>query len=279
MAFGAYRTLDGSADVGSSSQIIRGYGGALGFDHQIRPDLLLGFSAGGSEANISVQNLGTSGRSTGGHVGVYGVKTWGAYYLAGSVSYARLDNSTTRNIVGPGPGETATGRFDSDQLSARFELGWKRVFAHYTLTPFVAIEPAALWARGYTETSVTAGGGPGILGLTFASRTTTSLPAFLGIQADTRTVFSDGTVLTPYARVSWMHEFEPNRTVSANFVNLPATTPFTVEGARQASDAARIDAGVKFAFDSRHSFFANMSGEWSNLGQSYTATGGFRIVR
>ena len=57
-------------------------------------------------------------------------------------------------------------------------------------------------------------------------------------------------MLKPYARVSWVHEFEPNRQVTASFINMPAAA-FTVDGARAASDAARIDAGAKFAIDSR----------------------------
>jgi len=278
LGFGAYRSLDGNATIGSASQAVHNYGGALGVDHQISPDLLLGFSAGGSESNISVASLSTTGQTTGGHVGVYGVKTWGLYYASAVASYARLDNSTTRNIVGIGPSETAIGKFSSDQLSARFEFGWKHALAQYTLTPFVAIEPAALWAHAYTETSTIAGGGPGILGLSFAARTTTSLPTFLGMQVDTRTVFGDGSVLMPYARASWVHEFEPNRQVTAAFINIP-TAAFTVDGARAASDAARIDAGVKYALDPTRSLFANLSGEWSNVGQSIAATAGFRLVR
>jgi len=279
LGFGAYRSVDGNAfPTGSASQIMRSFGGAIGVDHQISPDLLVGFAAGGSAANISVSSLSTTGQITAGHLGIYGVKTWGSYYASAAASYARLDNSTTRNIVGIGPSEVATGKFASDQLSARFELGWKQAFAYYTLTPFVAIEPAALWAHAYSESSTIIGGGSGILGLTFAARTTTSLPTFVGMQVDTRTVFSNGSILTPYARASWVHEFEPNRQVNAAFVNIPAAA-FTVDGARVASDAARVDAGVKYALDPMRSLFTNVSGEWSNVGHSVSATAGFKLIR
>ena len=111
----------------------------------------MGFSGGGSEGSVSAPDRATTGQLTGGHIGLYGLKTWGAYYLAASGSYARFDNSTTRLIGGVGPSETARGQFASDQLSARIELGWKRVFANYTLTPFVAIEPATLRSHAYTK--------------------------------------------------------------------------------------------------------------------------------
>lgn len=278
LGFGGYRSIDGEAfPTGSANQSMRTYGGSLGADYQLSPDLLLGFAAGGSDSTISVPARQTTGSITAGHFGLYGLKTWGATYAAASVSYARLANSTARGITGVGPSETATGRFDSDQLSGRFELGWKRAFASFNLTPFVAIEPAVLWTRGYTETSTIAGGGAGILGLTFASRTTTSLPTFLGLQADTRAVLSNGAVVTPYGRLSWVHEFEPVRQINATFISLPGAS-FTVDGARPSSDAARLDAGAKVQLDTTRSVFANLSGEWSGSGESYAAMAGFKLV-
>jgi outer membrane autotransporter protein len=132
-------------------------------------------------------------------------------------------------------------------------------------------------AIGYTEATTT-GGGPGILGLNVASRTTTSLPTFLGLQVDTSTVFSNGAALAPYARASWVHEFEPNRQLAATFVSVP-TAGFTVDGARAARNAARLDAGMKFVIDSSRSLFANLMGELGGGGSSYAATAGFRFVR
>lgn len=278
LGFGGYRSIDGQAfPIGSANQTMRAAGGALGVDYQVRPDLLLGFAGGGSESNISVPDRATTGNITAGHFGIYGLKTWGSYYAAGSASYARLANSTTRTIAGIGPTETAYGRFSSDQISGRLELGWKRAFAQFNLTPFVAVEPAVLWARGYTETSTIAGGTPGILGLSFASRTTTSLPTFLGVQADGRVVMNNGMVVVPYGRLSWVHEFEPSRQVNPAFISVPGAA-FTVDGARAASDAARLDTGAKVTLDTTRSLFANFSGEWSGTTASYAAMGGFRLT-
>jgi uncharacterized protein with beta-barrel porin domain len=278
LGFGGYRSIDGEAfPTGSANQSMRTYGGALGADYQLSPDLLLGFAAGGSDSTVSVPARQTTGSVTAGHFGLYGLKTWGAYYAAASASYARLSNETSRSIAGIGPTETATGRFDSDQLSGRLELGWKRAFAGFNLTPFVAIEPAVLWAHGYAEASTIAGGGAGILGLTFASRTTTSLPTFVGLQADARTVLANGAIVMPYGRLSWVHEFEPARQINAGFISVPGAA-FTVDGARAASDAARLDTGAKVALDSTRSVFANLSGEWSGTGSSYSAMAGFRLT-
>ncbi len=275
--FGSDSRLNGDAAAGIVSQKSRTYGGVIGVDHQVARDLLIGVAAGGSETNFSASDLATSGRTTGGHVGLYAVKTWSAFYTAASFSYARFDTSTTRTITGIGTTETATGGFASDLFGGRVELGWKQAYRGFIVTPFVAVEPSTLRQRGFTENSVQVGGAPGLLGLTFASKTTTSLPTFVGAQFDTRYSFANGWMLSPFARLSWVHEFRPDRQVSASFITLP-TAAFTVDGARAASDSARLDAGAKLTMLPGKSLFANFTGEWSGRGQTYAAAGGFRAA-
>jgi uncharacterized protein with beta-barrel porin domain len=269
--FGATQSLRGEADTGAASQSVRSAGGVLGFDWQAAPDLRVGVAVGGSESTFSVASLSTSGRMTAGHIGAYGMKTWGAYYVAASLSYARFDNSTTRTITGVGPTETLSGRFDSDQLSGRVELGWKQAYGRFNVTPFVAVEPSVVWQHGFTESST------GVFGLTVASQTVTSLPTFVGVQVDGRYVTPEGAVLAPYSRLSWVHEFEPDRRVSAAFVTVPGAS-FTVNGARAANDAARLDTGAKLTFRGGLALFANFTGEWSDHTHSYAGSGGFRYA-
>ena len=149
-----------------------------------------------------------------GHIGAYAVQRMGAAYLAATVNYARGETSTERTIAGVGPTEIAKGRFASDQLSGRFEIGRKYGFNGYSLTPFVALEPAVLWQRAYAENSTTLGGAPGILGLSYGSNTVTSLPLLIGAQIDARHVLANGQTLSPYARLSWVHEFKPERSIT-----------------------------------------------------------------
>ena len=83
--------------------------------------------------------------------------------------------------------------------------------------------------------------------------------------------------MAPFARVSWVHEFRPDRQVSASFITLP-TGAFTVDGARAASDSARLDTGAKLTMLPGKSLFANFTGEWSDRSRSYAAVGGFRAA-
>jgi uncharacterized protein with beta-barrel porin domain len=84
--------------------------------------------------------------------------------------------------------------------------------------------------------------------------------------------------MTPYLRASWVHEFEPTRQIAATFISIPSAA-FVVDGARPASDSGRLDAGAKVALDSTRMVFANFSGEWSGISQSYTAMAGFKLTR
>ena len=273
--FGGVQSFNGDASIGSADARTAVAGGAMGFDYQVDPTRLVGVAVGGSEAHFSVPDRTTSGDVVGGHMGAYGVATWGALYAAGVVSYSRLDNWTTRTIAGVGPTETATGSFASDLLGARLEIGRTYALPRVNITPFAALQGSTLWERGFTESSTT-GGLPGILGLTYQSQTVTSLPTFLGVQFDTRWAFTNGTVWSPFVRAAWVHEFSPDRSTTGSFVSIPGTL-FTVDGARAWSNALKVNAGSRLALNRYASLFASFDGEFSNSGHSYGGRGGVRF--
>jgi autotransporter-associated beta strand protein len=269
--------LNGEADVGSASLSHNTGGLAGGLDYQFAPDLLAGFAIGGSSSNFSVRDRITSGNLEGAHFGGYGVKTWGPLYAAGALSFSTFRNSETRTIAGIGPTETATGSFGSNLLSGRLEMGWKQAFNWFSVTPFAAVQAAQLWENGFTETNPVPAGATDQLGLAYGSKRVASLPTFLGAQFDTRLAVWNGMALSPYARLSWVHEFKPDRAIDASFIALPATG-FTVDGPRAARDAARIDAGAKLAIHPNAWLFASFDGEFSSRSQSYAGKGGAKVT-
>jgi autotransporter-associated beta strand protein len=269
--------LDGEPAIGSATLSHNTGGLAGGLDYQFAPDLLAGFAMGGSSSNFSVRDRITSGYLEGAHLGGYGVKTWGSLYAAGALSFSTFRNSEARSIVGIGPAETASGSFDSNLLSGRIEMGWKQAWRWFALTPFVAVQPAQLWQNGFTELNTVPPGAPDPLGLSFGARSVTSLPTFLGAQFDTSLSFPNAMTLSPYARLSWVHEFKPDRAIDASFIALP-TTAFSVDGPRAARDAARVDAGAKLAIAPNAWVFASFDGEFSNRSQSYAGKGGARFI-
>jgi autotransporter-associated beta strand protein len=269
--------LNGEAGIGSADLTYNTGGLAGGLDYQFAPDLLAGFAVGGSSSNFAVRDRITSGHLEGAHFGGYAVKTWGSLYAAGALSFSTYRNDTTRNIAGIGPTETATGSFGSNLLSGRVEMGAKQVFGSFAVTPFAAVQFSQLWQNGFTETNPVPAGAPDPLGLTFGSINASSLPTFLGAQLDARYVFANGQVLSPYARLSWVHEFHPDRAVNASFIALPGAA-FIADGPRAASDAMRIDAGAKLAIARNAWLFASFDGEFSDRSQSYAGKGGAKVV-
>jgi autotransporter-associated beta strand protein len=269
--------LDGEAAIGSASLTHNTGGLAGGLDYQFAPDLLAGFAIGGSSSNFSVRDRITSGHLEGAHFGGYAVKTWRELYAAGAVSFSTLRNSETRSIVGVGPTQPATGSFGSNLLSARLEMGWKQAFNWFSVTPFAAVQPSQLWQNSFTETNPLPTGAIDQLGLAYGSRSVTSLPTFVGAQFDTRFAIWNGMALWPYARLSWVHEFKPDRAINASFIALPAAA-FSVDGPRAASDAARADAGAKLAVAPNAWVFGSFDGEFSSRSQSYTGKGGAKIT-
>ena len=273
--FGGVQSFSGDAVVGSADARTSAAGGSMGFDYQIDPTRLVGFAVGGSDGHFSVPGRATSGDVLGGHVGAYGVATWGALYAAGVLSYSRFDEEVRRTIAGVGATETASGRFASDLFGARLELGRSYALPWFNVTPFAAVQAATLWQRGFSETT-TAGGLPGILGLTYGSQTTTSLPTFLGVQLDARYAWANGMMWSPFVRVAWMHEFNRDRSIAGSFVSVPGTL-FGVDGARAWSDALKVNAGSRLALNQYASLFASFDGEFANNGYSYGGRGGIRF--
>ena len=273
--FGAGQSLSGNPTIGSASFDDRVAGGAVGVDHLLNPDLLIGIAAGGSGATFSVDDRSTSGRLEGGHVGAYAMQRFGASYLSAQLAYSHFNNTTTRAISGVGPDEIAKGGFSSDQVGGRLEIGRSFDFNSVWVTPFAAVQAARLWQQGYSETSIT-GVGPGVLGLSYAGHTVSSLPIFLGAKFDGWTDFGNGMVLRPFVHAAWVHEFEPTRDITASLITV-AVPAFTIEGARAASDAGRVDIGSRLVLNRWSELSARVTGEFSSLGQTYAGMGSLRV--
>ncbi len=90
-----------------------------------------------------------------------------------------------------------------------------------------------------------------------------------------RYVFGDGMIWSPYARVSWVYEFERERSISAAFIALPGSA-FTVDGPRAAADAARVDLGSQFAITHNVALFGSFDGEFSDRSRMLTGKAGLK---
>jgi subtilase-type serine protease len=279
--FGGAQWLNADAGTAAPAAQQGILGGAFGGDYRVGPNTLLGIAVGLSDSSYSVGATGASGRATGFHVGLYGTQDWAGFYLNAAAAYSRFDGNATRVIAGVGTTETAKSNAIANQLAGRVEIGRPFLLnpdepSRYSVTPFAALQPVQLWTPGYSETSVTASGAPGVFALSYQPQSTTSLPLFLGVQFDAATEIRSRPV-SAWVRAAWVHEFLPNRNVTAGFTVLPGAT-FTVDGARAAYNAARIDMGVKYAVGEQTFLFANGGAELSDRGQMIGGTVGLRFV-
>ena len=155
-------------------------GVAGGLDYRFNPTALIGIAGGYTDSEFSVDQLSTEGTVQGAHLGVYGVKSFGRLYLAGTAEYASFDNETDR-IIEFLVDERARGSFNSDSFGGRLEAGWRRSFGRHYMTPFVGVDAYELDIDGFTENSLRLGGGPSILGLTYRADTVTSVTSSIRI--------------------------------------------------------------------------------------------------
>jgi len=116
-----------------------------------------------------------------------------------------------------------------------------------------------------------------VLGLSYATQAIASFPVTLGAQLDARFTLVNGQVLTPYARLAWVHEFKPDSRIDASFVSVPGAA-FSVAGARNARDAAQINAGAKLAFNATTALTASINSEVSERSRTIAATGGLVVA-
>ncbi len=70
-----------------------------------------------------------------------------------------------------------------------------------------------------------------------------ALSAYLGAQLDGRFALPNGTVLAPFLRLPWMHDFLPDRNVPRYFSALPEDV-FSGMGTPSVANAAVIHIGA-----------------------------------
>ncbi len=274
--FGGAENFQGNSGIGTAGLNDDIYGGTLGVDYQVTPNALVGVAVGGSNGDFNVGARATTGSTTGGHVALYDLVTFGQFYGAASISGSFFDNKTTRNVAGFGglAGETEIGRFGSQEIRTRVEGGRQFAALNGFITPFAAIEAASLRSNGFSEFNRS---GPTVLGLNVQGQNTATVPGFLGARFQTTAGIGNGLILVPTLQAAYVHEFSPQRNDTNTLINLPGAT-FLVNGARPAYNSAQVKAGAELIVGARSTLFANFDGEFSGVNQFYGGKGGFRYV-
>ena len=149
--FGGWRKQQtNGAFIGSSTS---GYGGAMGYERRVTPDLRLGGFVGASTNKTNLDlNAGDINTDTV-FGGLYGRSTQGASFLDLSLTGGQLDNDSKRNIGGGLTTETASASYRGWFLNQALTLGHRFAAPHnFTVTPAVKARYVVAEFDSYTET-------------------------------------------------------------------------------------------------------------------------------
>ena len=136
------------------------YGGAIGADRLVQPDLRLGGFVGGGTTNTSIDLNSGSGASDIVFAGLYGRKDWGPTFVDFALLGGHTSNRTTRNInnnlLANGL-EVANASFGGWFISPEVVAGYRYEFAPgWTLTPAARLRYLAANYDAFTESGSTA---------------------------------------------------------------------------------------------------------------------------
>lgn len=206
------------------------YGLVTGLDYRFSDSLVAGAALSYYQNNANLDaNLGNVDASN------FGASAYGSYYMGAghidaTLSYARYNYDTVRNIIIPSFTDPllaintrAVGSTNGNQFTASVGGGYDYRHDTITLTPYARLSYLNLDIDGYTEYEPSAG-----LGLNIDSQTVTSLQSALGVTLS-KTVSTSSGVFVPYGAIEWIHEFQNDASsVTAKYTNDPNNTFFVI---------------------------------------------------
>jgi uncharacterized protein with beta-barrel porin domain len=267
------------ADIGrgAPSATVGFYGGLIGVDYQLLPNILVGAAVGGSNANFSSGSLATSGSLIGFHASLYGAYTMGANYLALNETFSSYSNQTNRSAGGYSflSYEQLNAHFGSREFRTRLEGGRTLSLGGLKATPFIAAELAAYASNAFTENSSL--WSQSAFALRNNGQSTISLPTFIGLRLTNSIDLANGWRLTPVGSLAYVHEFFPQRQLTNILMSLP-DQGFNVAGPRSTYNLVQTKIGAQLNLTKQLSLFADFQGEFSSASQTYGGKSGIRYV-
>jgi outer membrane autotransporter protein len=245
------------------------YGFAFGADTNLDKATALGaaFSYTSTDAN------GNGLNQTDTDVDSYQLTLYGdhlfdnATYAKGLLAYGWHANDIARHDVGGIPGNTATGSYDADHITARAELG--RAYKGgdtLTLIPRVHVNAAWYSPDGYSEQGV------GGLGLTVAPDDLTSVRLGVGVLARWDITLSGEELFQPELRLDYRRDLTRERFETTSvFLGAPGIT-FRTQGVEPAADILNLGVGALLATAGGVDLRASYDVE---LKEDYTAHAGY----
>jgi len=276
-----------------------GAGLQMGMRRQLSPNLLVGIALGATNSNYSVNARATHGTLNGFNAALYSAVSVDRAYVLGTLAYSRSNTDLDRTVSVQTLYNQQKGSFATNVVSLRLEAGYRLQLGqgssnanlnpanpnntnpgsqlfNLDLTPFVAVEPAVLWQNAFTERMSASQPNAPHLGLNYQSQQITSLPVTLGIQIDSAMNSSQGWLVRPWARLAWVHEFNPTRQLDASLQLLPNQT-FTVYGASAPRNLGKASFGVTGTNTEGLTAYLTIDTAFSSTSQAFAARAGINL--
>ena len=200
------------------------YGGFLGFGKQT-----LGFGPDSGEFSYDDTTLG-------GYLGWRGDNAW----VSGQLGYSWTGYDLDRQFALGQSSRTHRGSADGSNLTIAVDAGWEFNRGALTHGPVVALVSQTVDVDGFAEDQSTLS-----TALAYPDQSLDSLVASAGWQLS----YAMSDAFTPFARVTWDHEFEdPNEEAFASLQSIPEAGEFAVPGLDIDTDYGSIVLGGRSVF-------------------------------
>lgn len=265
--YGFTGRLGSDANAGGASY--RGGGVIGGFDRQITPSFLAGFSFGYSSTDADFRRHAGKGSIDAYEGAFYGSYASGRLRLDGLLGYGRLNLESERSIGFGGLSRQAKAEYDGDRFTGALEGGYAFDLGWSTAEPLLALRYTFLRQGGFSET------GAQSIGLTAAGQSASSLLGSIGLRLTREFAFGDGRFAIE-ARGRWQHEFVDDAVgLDTAFIGAPAAS-FSVRGPRVARDSAILGVGLSARAGRNLTLFADYDVRLNRDAAAHAVTAGLR---
>ncbi|HEV7337264.1 MAG TPA: autotransporter domain-containing protein [Bosea sp. (in: a-proteobacteria)] len=265
--YGFTGRLGSDANAGGASY--RGGGVIGGFDRQITPSFLAGFSFGYSSTDADFRRHSGKGSIDAYEGAFYGSYASGKLRLDGLLGYGRLNFESERSIGFGGLSRQAKADYDGDRFTGALEAGYAFDLGWSTVEPLLGLRYTFLRQGSFSET------GAQSIGLAAAGQSASSLLGSIGLRLTREFDLGEGRVAVE-ARGRWQHEFLDDAVVvDTAFIGAPAAS-FSVRGPRVARDSAILGVGLSARAGRNLTLFADYDVRLNRDATAHAVTAGLR---
>lgn len=264
--FGGYARQDSSGGVSGYSAKFGGM--LLGADRAVGDSWRLGAAVDYSNTSVHGKDNLSGNTSTADNYGVIGYAgyTGKPWYMNLSAALNRQNYQSSRQADFTGFSGLAQGKFNGSSVTLQSEFGYP-----FTLPAGVVVTPMATLAYSYQHVDGYKESGGNGMALDVDSTHAQSVTSDIGARVE-KTIATGVGKLTPFAQVSWIHQYDDRQMDSTATYAADAIgeTRFTTKGAAPVRDMAGVAVGSTLYDDNNLSLDARYDLQAGDRYQAHT---------